>query len=78
MNELLEKAKSYRKLIKGKPSKEVTENEVGLAVAYLRGEITIRSYATAMDFQNPGQASHRVGAVIRYGLEKGLLDIKLK
>lgn len=75
MNKLIEKALRATDTTRTVPA---TKEEAELAVAYLRGEITIRQYAKAFDRSDAGFASHRISAVLRQAVQNGWLSIKLK
>lgn len=74
---LLEKAQSYGVATKAKPKIKITAQEVRLAVEMIHGRITVRAYAYAIGSKNPGTATHRIPTVLRYGLRKGLIKIKV-
>jgi hypothetical protein len=79
MNVLLDKAKKHKAVRVGPhPVIPPTRDELEVIIAYLKGEITIRAYAVALGIKNPGNASHRVGPVLRFGIEQGFLELKLK
>jgi hypothetical protein len=76
MNKLLEEAKKHTRVHKHKARVPITHEEVELVLAYLRSEITLRGYAAAMKLQNPGNVSHRIGAVLLKAIQDGDIEIR--
>lgn len=51
--------------------------ELELAVAYTQGVITARQAAIALGFKHPGNTTHRVTRLLRWGIENGKLKLEL-
>lgn len=66
------KEKTSSKKTKYAFSKESLE----LAVATLKGEITVRQAAEVLGMPHPGQITHWIPTMLRAGVTKGLIEIK--
>lgn len=77
-NKLLEKALAQN-VSKGlQKSIPITYDEVEMCIELLKGNITARGYAKAINIAQPGSVYQRIPGVLRWGITQGVLDIKLK
>jgi hypothetical protein len=77
MNILLKKAKAV-KVGDRKTKTIITKDHVELVLAYLTGDITIKAMGIALDKKNPGNSTHFVPKMLKVGIQKGWLEVKLK
>jgi len=76
-NKLLEKAVGARsKIGYSREVRPYTKDELEVCIAYLEGQITIRQYAAAIDMKSPGQLTHRLSGLIRWGIQEGHVKIQ--
>ncbi len=60
---------------KGYQSLKAEDLEVVLA--YLEGRVSLRALMSVLGFKNPGNGTHRVGAIIKKAVEKGIIKIEV-
>lgn len=76
-NKLLEKALTNKRSI-GMERVPISKEECELAVMYLEGKLSARQYAAAFGKVDGGFTTHRIATVLRWGMERGLIQVKLK
>jgi len=75
MSNLLKKAKSREPgMTRGRIP--YTKDEVALAVAFIKGDITASQYAYAMGFTRQEVAPHRIGSFLRHAYRERWIDLK--
>jgi len=75
---LLDRALSMRSSRTYPPQLTFTKDEVPLCLAFLRGEISTREYAFALDVRNPGSITHRTPVFLKEAISRGWIIIKAK
>lgn len=74
MNNLLERAKKFKQPADVRT--ETTTEELELCLEYLRGTVSARGYAYAIEAKNPQSATHRIPGVLRWALDNKIIEIK--
>lgn len=75
MNELLEKALKLSAKANASKKADFSMDELEVVIAYLEGKLKARATMTVLGYENPGNVTHKITAVLKKAIEQGIAEI---